>query len=125
MGLTDDQRIEKASRLMTLLQNMLVVLGLGKEAGSNSSVRFEHYGKKLIDLCITLNRLLEGYVQLAAPVLQNAPMMVNRLSVQSVVPEKEEAPEKIEFRTGNKMQLPNIDFLSSFLTTFRVRALIF
>jgi hypothetical protein len=112
--LTDDQRIEKAARLMTLLQNMLVVLGLGKEAGSNASVHFQHYGKFYQFTSMNLS-YLEGYVQLAAPVLQNAPMMVNRMSVQNFVAEPVETSEKIEFRTGNQMQLPNIDFLSKSL----------
>lgn len=95
--MADDQRIDKAGRLMTLLQNMLIVLGSGKEAGSNTSVRFQHY---------------EGYIQLAAPVPQHTPMMINRaMHIQNT--ETDKISDKIEFRTGNKMELPSIDVLSS------------
>ncbi|KAI6184754.1 CBN-LAT-2 protein [Aphelenchoides bicaudatus] len=99
MELKDEQRIDKAARLMTLLQNMLIVLGLGKEAGQNASVHFQNY---------------EGYIQLAAPVPQNAPMMISKfVRTESFAPVEPAPSEKIEFQTGNKMQLPGIDTLSN------------
>jgi hypothetical protein len=120
MQLTDEQRIDRAARLMTLLQNMLVIRGVGLEAGANASVQFKNYGKNFNKLSRNQHfHVLEGQVQLKAPMppIQDMPMINRAMRIQTSEASEtsmiaDEKPDHIEFSSGGQMQLPSSDFLS-------------
>lgn len=61
---------------------------------------------------------------MAAPVLQNAPFMINRMvqSAPILPPKEEKLSDEIKFKTGNQMQLPAVDFLSSIAPQFNQKS---
>ena len=122
------QRIDRAARLMTMLQNLLVLRSLTLQIGKEASVNFQNYRKPknlIKHFCRQKYSVAEGQVKahsrMPEPVpLGDAPKMtVNRLQISDefkIVPPPESA-DTFNFSSPGcvadaRMQVPNADVLS-------------
>ncbi|KAI6196381.1 hypothetical protein M3Y94_01102300 [Aphelenchoides besseyi] len=119
LQLSDTLRIERAAKMMTLLQDILVVRGLGLTTGTKATVQFRNY---------------EGQVLLKEPVppANDVPMMINRaMRIQNIpmqLTHQNVSADQIQFKVGGSksiMQLPNSDFLSSLAPQFSHATMLF
>ncbi|KAI6179061.1 CBN-LAT-2 protein [Aphelenchoides besseyi] len=119
LQLSDKLRIDKAAKMMMLLQDMMVVRGTGLTAGSKAMVQFRNY---------------EGQVLLKeqVPPADDVPMMINRaMRIQGnpiQLPHQNVPADHIQFKVGGSksgMHLPSSDFLSSLAPQFSQPTMLF